>query len=105
MKHTIALTQPTGMLLLALVLSLALNVRVGYAEMQPATRADAYQIAWYTVAGGGGQELAGGAFTLKGTAGQFVAGSQSGGGFAHNGGFWLQIDVIGYRLNLPFVVK
>lgn len=46
-----------------------------------------YEIAWFTVDGGGG-ESAGGGFTLAGTAGQADAGVLSGGPYTLAGGFW-----------------
>lgn len=46
-----------------------------------------YELAWFTVDGGGG-ESAGGGFTLAGTAGQADAGALSGGEYTLAGGFW-----------------
>jgi hypothetical protein len=76
----------------------ALNVRVGYA----APRAT-YEISWYTIDGGGAQDLSGGTYTLSGTVGQFDAGSQSGGSYALNGGYW--VELFGYRLYLPLILR
>ena len=82
---------------------LALNVRVGYAEPSAAPRTTGYEISWYTIAGGGAQNLQGGTYSLSGTIGQFDAGSQSGGSYTLNGGFW--VDLFGYRLNLPIILR
>ena len=82
---------------------LALNVRVGYAEPSAAPRTTGYEISWYTIDGGGAQNLQGGTYSLSGTIGQFDAGSQSGGSYTLNGGFW--VDLFGYRLNLPIILR
>ena len=87
---------------LALVF-LALNVRVGYAEPSAAPRTTGYTVDWYTVDGGGAQNLSGGTYSLSGTIGQPDAGSQSGGSYTLNGGFW--VDLFGYRLNLPLILR
>jgi len=93
-----------AMVLVALlIVFLALNVRVGYAEPGSAPRTVGYEISWYTVDGGGAQDLTGGTYTLSGTIGQFDAGSQSGGAYQLNGGYW--VDLFGYRLNLPVILK
>ncbi|MBI4786175.1 MAG: hypothetical protein HY782_03905 [Chloroflexi bacterium] len=78
-----------GLFILAAFAFLALNVRVGYAEPNAAPRTAGYEIAWYTLDGGGAQNLTGGTYTLSGTIGQFDAGSSSGGSYALAGGFWV----------------
>jgi len=94
-------------------LILALNIRVGEAKdlegfQKPSRSLDAprsgYEIAWYTIDGGGAQDLTGGSYTLSGTVGQFDAGSQSGGGtYALAGGYW--VELFGYRLYLPLILR
>lgn len=91
-----------GLFVVAFVF-LALNVRVGYAEPSAAPRNVGYEISWYTIDGGGAQNLSGGSYTLSGTIGQFDAGSQSGGSYTLNGGYW--VDLFGYRLNLPLILR
>jgi hypothetical protein len=50
------------------------------------------------------QDLTGGTYTLSGTTGQFDAGMQSGGGtHTLNGGYW--VELLGYRLYLPLILK
>jgi len=88
-----------GLFVLAVLVLLVLNVRVGYA----APRTTGYEISWYTIDGGGAQDLTGGSYTLSGTIGQYDAGSQSGGTYQLNGGYW--VDVFGYRLYLPLILK
>lgn len=88
-----------GIILLALlILVLALNVRVGYAAPR-----SGYEISWYTIDGGGAQELTGGMYTLSGTVGQFDAGAQGGGSYALAGGYW--VELFGYRLYLPLIMR
>ncbi len=89
--------------LVLLVAFLALNIRVGYAEPSAAPRATGYEIPWYSVDSGGAMNLTGGSYTLSGTIGQFDAGLQNGGAYNLNGGFW--VDLFGYRLYLPLVLK
>jgi hypothetical protein len=95
MKHKKLLTILTLALFVAF---LALNVRVGYAAPR-----SGYEISWYTIDGGGAQDLSGGTYTLSGTVGQFDAGSQSGGSYALAGGYW--VELFGYRLSLPLILR
>jgi hypothetical protein len=99
MKHKTIL----GLITLGVFVLLALNVRVGYAEPSAAPRTTGYTIDWYTIDGGGAQNLTGGTYALSGTIGQPDAGSQSGGTYTLNGGFW--VDLFGYRLNLPLIMR
>jgi hypothetical protein len=85
-------------LLVFAIAFLALNVRVGYAAPR-----SGYEISWYTIDGGGAQDLSGGTYTLSGTVGQFDAGSQSGGSYALAGGYW--VELFGYRLSLPLILR
>lgn len=62
-----------------------------------------YEVAWFTVDGGGGQS-AGGSFTLAGTAGQPDAGILSGGAYTLAGGFWPGAGANFLRF-LPIVMK
>ncbi len=90
-----------GLILLGAVTLLALNVRVGYAEPSAAPRVTGYEIAWYTVAGGGAQSLVGGTYSVSGTAGQSDAGAENGGTYADRSGFW--IEAFGSHLYLPLL--
>lgn len=92
-----------GLVWLAVFAFLTLNVRMGYAEPSSAPRTTGYEISWYTIDGGGTQDLVGGTYTLGGTVGQSDAGSQSGGSYTLNGGFW--VGVFGYRLYLPLILR
>jgi hypothetical protein len=91
-------TLVTILALALLVVFLALNVRVGYAAPR-----NGYEISWYTIDGGGTQDLSGGTYTLSGTAGQFDAGLQSSGSYTLNGGFW--VELFGARLYLPLILR
>ncbi len=91
------------MLLLGTLVVLTSNVRIVYAEPNAEPRPLSYDISWYTIDGGGAQNLAGGTYSLSGTIGQFDAGNQSGGAYTLNGGYW--IDVFGYRLDLPLIMR
>jgi hypothetical protein len=51
------------------------------------TRAQNYDLSWFTIDGGGGVS-SGGAYSLSGTIGQPDAGHLSGNGFSIDGGFW-----------------
>ena len=52
-----------------------------------AAASDAYDLAWFSVDGGGGQS-SGSGYALIGTLGQPDAGVLSGGGYQLAGGFW-----------------
>jgi hypothetical protein len=92
-----------GLVIVVVFVLLALNVRVGYAEPSSVPRTTGYEISWYTIDGGGAQNLQGGSYSLSGTIGQPVAGTESGGGYSLNGGFW--VELFGYRLNLPLIMR
>ncbi len=69
-----------------------------------ATPAATYTIDWYTIDGGGTMSTSGGSYTLSGTIGQSDAGTQSGGNYKLNGGFWGLLDSLS-RLNLPLIMR
>ena len=77
--------QAAGLLLLG---ALLLPVMAALAQL------GGYELAWFTVDGGGGIST-GGDYTLSGTAGQPDAGTLSGGTFELSGGFWVpQLGVV-----------
>jgi hypothetical protein len=85
---------------------LALNVRGGSIETANAAPRDGvYDISWYTVDGGGAQDLSGGSYSLSGTIGQPDAGALSGGAYSLNGGFWSSGAANLLRFFLPAIVK
>ena len=100
MKHRRILGTLVVFLVVALI---ALNVRVGYAAPNAAPRTTGYTIDWYTIDGGGAQNLTGGTYSLSGTVGQPDAGTESGSAYAMTGGFW--IDFGGNRLYLPLILR
>ena len=68
-----------------------------------------YDLAWWTVDGGGATFSAGGGYTLGGTAGQPDAGQLGGAGYTLGGGFWGGGAAVGgapsgYTVRLPLVV-
>lgn len=74
------------------------------APASAAPRATGYTIDWYTIDGGGAQDLTGGSYTLSGTIGQNDAGAQSGGNYKLNGGFWGFLDSL-RSLFLPLIIR
>ncbi len=90
--------------LVAVAVVLALNVRIGYAKPNTAPSAGVYEIAWYTVDAGGAQDLSGGTYTLSGTAGQPDAGTTlSSESYTLVGGFWA--SSVAWRIYLPLVLR
>ncbi len=81
----------------------ALNLEISYAEPSAAPRTTGYTIDWYTIDGGGVQNLTGGTSTLSGTIGQFDAGTQNGGRYNLSGGFW--VELFGFKLYLPLILR
>lgn len=69
--------------LVALTIVAALVV-VSLAAAQPGQ----WDLAWYTIDGGGTTSSTGGGFALSGTIGQPDTGSLSGGEYTLKGGFW-----------------
>jgi hypothetical protein len=66
-----------------------------------------YDLAWWTVDGGGFTYSSGGGYELGGTIGQPDAGEMAGGGYTLGGGFWRGGAVVGntYRVYLPLVLR
>jgi hypothetical protein len=65
------------------------SVGAGFADIASAQGPAGYEIAWYTIDGGGATFSSGGSYSLGGTAGQADAGGQlSGGTYTLTGGFW-----------------
>lgn len=62
-------------------------------ELGPAgSDGPAFDMAWFTIDGGGATYLTGGGFELGGTTGQSDAGLLAGGAFELGGGFWQGVD-------------
>lgn len=85
--------------MIAIVTALSLSNAATFAKP-----ADTYTIDWYTIDGGGTMSTSGGAYTLSGTIGQYDAGTQSGGDYKLNGGFWGFLDSLS-KLNLPLIMR
>jgi hypothetical protein len=66
-----------------------------------------YDLAWWTVDGGGFTYSSGGGYELGGTAGQPDAGELAGGGYTLGGGFWRggAVALPFYHAYLPLVVR
>jgi len=66
-----------------------------------------YDLAWWTVDGGGFTYSSGDGYELGGTIGQPDAGALVGGGYTLGGGFWQGGAVVlpPYRVYLPLVVR
>ena len=65
-----------------------------------------YDLAWWTVDGGGQTFGSGGGYTLGGTAGQPDPGLLTGGGYALGGGFWAGgAAAVTYGIYLPLVLQ
>ena len=65
----------------------------GALALAPLTHAQSYDIAWWTMDGGGGSST-GGVFAVTGTIGQPDAGPMSGGTYTLSGGFWSLLAVV-----------
>ena len=63
-----------------------------------------YDLAWWTVDGGGAASSTNGGYTLGGTIGQPDAGALSGGDYTLTGGFWGG-TAVQYKVYLPLVIK
>ena len=91
----------------AVLIALALLAVALIGAPAAAAQALAFEIAWWTVDGGGGLS-AGGSYSLDGTLGQPDAGALAGGAYSLSGGFWDQgADALpwGGSLYLPMVQK
>ena len=85
--------------LVALSLALTLLVFTAVALAQ-----SGYELAWFKVAGGGGQ-TSGGSYTLEGSLGQAEAGGLSGGGYTLSGGFLVEGVSGEVQLYLPLISR
>lgn len=81
----------------------AATLLVGGAPAVFAQSGGGYDLTWSTIDGGGATFSTGGAYELGGTIGQADAGTMSGGAYGIDGGFW--VNLLGYRLYLPLVLK
>ena len=64
-----------------------------------------YEVAWWTV-DGGGRQMSAAQYTVVGTAGQHDANALAGGGYTLAGGFWGGGAVtLGYDIYLPLVLR
>ena len=63
-----------------------------------------YNIAWFTVDGGGGTS-SGGLYTLSGSVGQPDAGTLGGGSYTLAGGFWVAPSPLPNTVYLPIIMK
>ena len=94
-----------ALLLLAtgiLVAGPALAQQADNPEMAPAAT---YDISWWTVDGGGVSFIAGGSYSLGGTAAQPDAGPPlSGGAYTLAGGFW-NFRSAGHQVYLPLLLR
>jgi hypothetical protein len=70
---------------LLLVLALASALQAAGQSLVP--DAGSYDLAWWTIDGGGGVS-SGGVYALAGASGQLDAGVLTGGGYELTGGFW-----------------
>ena len=98
-------THLRGALHLRMALALAaLLLIVGGAMAQSPTQD--YDLSWWTVDGGGGT-LAGGEYSLGGTAGQSDAGVLEGGCYTLAGGFWRGGVLVSqpHRIYLPLLLR
>ncbi len=105
MKRTFSILTLSFALVLVIVSLVLLATPSAHAA---APRSPSYSIAWYTMDGGGGTSTSGsGGYSVSGTIGPPSAGSQSGGGYSLEGGFWNTAlgDVVTDLLNLflPFI--
>lgn len=101
MTHRITRTQWLIVVVLGALVLLALGARISYAEPNPAPRAS-YDATWWTIDGGGAQNLTGGVYTLSGTIGQPDASAATPGPYSGAGGFWASVqDVI--NMFLPHI--
>lgn len=63
-----------------------------------------YDLSWWTIDSGGGQNVTGGAYSLSATIGQPDASAGSGPGYTLSGGFWGGLDSV-LRIFLPLVIR
>ena len=99
MKRTASLVALVALLMLA-SLVLARGQTRGSAPT-----GSGYDLAWWTVDGGGTTSITGGGYTLGGTAGQPDAGALAGGGYTLAGGFWGGGAAAIHSVYLPLVLR
>ena len=86
--------------LLTLLLLLTVLVAVGVILAAP----DSIDVFWWTV-DGGGADLSGGSYELRGTTGQADAGVLGNGRYSLNGGYWNPRTSHANTVYLPVVIK
>lgn len=87
------------------IIGMTILLIAGVAWPSLAQSGGGYELAWSTIAGGGGTSDGSG-YSLAGTIGQAAAGELSGGGYTLNGGFW---NAAGLAVNqfvyLPLILR
>jgi hypothetical protein len=89
-------------LIAAIVFCLVVLVALPSALPVKAAPSNGYEIAWWTIDGGGATFSIGGTYSLGGTIGQADAGALSGGGYTLSGGFWISDQS---QLYLPLILR
>jgi hypothetical protein len=89
---------------IVLVLLIGISTANAHRNNDPSVPQAGYSIDWYTIDGGGAMNSNGGSYSLSGSIGQPDAGSQSGGTYTLNGGFWGGAS-INYNIYLPLTLK
>lgn len=82
-------------LVLLVLATVAVNAQTG----------SGYNLTWWTIDGGGSQNISAGSYTLSGTIGQPESGTAKGGGYELSGGYWSGAPPLGYRNYLPTIVR
>ncbi len=106
MGYRITLGQLGIIVFLGASVFLAFDASIGYAQPPAAARAASYEIARYTIDGGGGTSTsASPAYTLTGTIAQPDAGILAHAPYSLAGGFWLQLELFGHPVYLPLTLR
>jgi hypothetical protein len=93
------------LILLLLLAGAALAVtQTGTAGNDVVSLLNTFDLAWWTVDGGGATAVTGGAYSLGGTVGQADTAVLSGGGYSLGGGFWNGVGQAGH-IYLPLVLR
>ncbi len=87
------------------VLLIGISTASAQRTSEPSALHSGYDLAWYTIAGGGATVSTGGSYSLGGSIGQPDAGTLSGGSYTLKSGFWSGASIANYNIYLPLVMR
>jgi len=88
-----------------LILFLVVISLFGLTASSHAQTGAGYDLSWWTIDSGGGQNVSGGTYSLSATIGQPDASAGGGSGYTLSGGFWGRVGSVLLSIFLPLTIR